>query len=317
MSSQRSAYPRSIELGQPIGNIYYGTCGWTDRMLINAGAFYPKEVRTAADRLAFYASQFPIVEVDSTYYALPSERNAQLWVARTPPAFLFNIKAFGLFTHHPVEVKRLPSAIKALLPASIAEEKSRVYLRDVPEELRTLAWEMQMQALAPLVAAGKLGCMLFQFPPWFTARRGHVAYLKRLRERSDWPIAVEFRGGGWMTENYRAQTLSLLEELGFAYVVVDEPQGFPSSTPPVVASTSPLAVVRFHGQNAETYGKPNMSVAERFRYLYTEDELKSWAAPIRNLAEHAEQVHVLMNNCYGDYGVRNARQLAELLAGQP
>jgi uncharacterized protein YecE (DUF72 family) len=83
----------------------------------------------------------------------------------------------------------------------------------------------------------------------------------------------------------------------------------------VVTATSPLAVIRFHGHNAETYEKPNISAAERFRYLYTEEELKGWVAPIRSLAEKADRVHVLMNNCYGDYGVRNARQLAELLAG--
>jgi uncharacterized protein YecE (DUF72 family) len=301
--------------GKPIGNVSCGTCSWTDRTLIKAGTFYPPTARTAADRLAYYASQFPIVEVDSTYYAMPSERNAQLWVARTPPGFLFNIKAFGLFTHHPVEVKRLPAAVRERLPAAVAE-KTRIYLRDVPEETRTLVWEMQSQALAPLIAAGKLGCMLFQFPRWFTARRDHIDYLKRLRNRSDWPMAVEFRGGGWMTDDHRARTLSLLETLGFAYVVVDEPQGFRSSTPPVVASTSPLAVVRFHGQNAETYEKPNIGVAERFRYLYTKEELKGWVAPIHALAERADRVHVLMNNCYGDYGVRNARQLAELLAGQ-
>ena len=301
--------------GKPIGNVSCGTCSWTDRTLIKAGTFYPPTARTAADRLAYYASQFPIVEVDSTYYAMPSERNAQLWVARTPPGFLFNIKAFGLFTHHPVEVKRLPAAVRERLPAAVAE-KTRIYLRDVPEETRTLVWEMQSQALAPLIAAGKLGCMLFQFPRWFTARRDRIEYLKRLRNRSDWPMAVEFRGGGWMTDDHRARTLSLLEMLGFAYVVVDEPQGFRSSTPAVVASTSPLAVVRFHGQNAETYEKPNIGVAERFRYLYTEEELKGWVAPIHALARRADRVHVLMNNCYGDYGVRNARQLAELLAGQ-
>ena len=137
--------------GKPVGNIYYGACSWTDRTLIDAGTFYPPSVRTAADRLAHYASQFPIVEVDATYYALPSERNAHLWVDRTPPGFVFNIKTFGLFTHHPVVVERLPAAVKELLPAAIAE-KSRVYLRDIPEEAEKLIWEMQAQALAPLSA---------------------------------------------------------------------------------------------------------------------------------------------------------------------
>jgi uncharacterized protein YecE (DUF72 family) len=303
----------TFQPGKPVGNIYCGACSWTDRTLIDAGTFYPATVRTAADRLRYYASQFPIVEVDATYYALSSERNAHLWVERTPPGFMFNIKAFGLFTHHPVVVERLPAEVKAQLPADVAD-KTRIYLRDVPKEADNLIWEMQAQALAPLAATGKLGCVLFQFPHWFTARRTHIRYLEQLCERSDWPIAVEFRGGGWMTDNYRAETLALLQRLGFAYVVVDEPQGFRSSTPPVVAAPSPLAVVRFHGHNAETYEKPNISAAERFRYLYAEEELKNWVDPIRRLAEQAETVHVLMNNCYGDYGVRNARQMAELLA---
>jgi uncharacterized protein YecE (DUF72 family) len=313
MKLRSAGPPLPFRPGRPIENIYYGACSWTDQTLIDASTFYPATAQTAADRLAYYASQFPIVEVDATYYAIASERNAQLWVDRTPADFVLNIKVFGLFTHHPIVVKRLPAVVKELLPGSVAE-KNRVYLRDLPAEVEKLVWEMQTQALAPLAAAGKLGCMLFQFPHWFTARRDNIDYLQRLRERTAWPIAVEFRGGGWMTDNYRARTLSLLEKLGMTYVVVDEPQGFRSSTPPVVAASTPLALVRFHGHNAENYEKPNIGAAERFRYLYTDEELKGWVAPIRSLAENADRVHVLMNNCYGDYGVRNARQLAELLA---
>jgi uncharacterized protein YecE (DUF72 family) len=117
-----------------------------------------------------------------------------------------------------------------------------------------------------------------------------------------------------MEADRQSRTLKLLEDLGLAYVSVDEPQGFPSSTPPVVACTSELAVLRLHGHNAETWEKPNITAAERFRYLYSEDELHGWVDPVRSLAEQAERVHVLMNNCYRDYAVRNARQLAALLA---
>lgn len=173
---------------------------------------------------------------------------------------------------------------------------------------------MQASALVPLATSGKLGCVLFQFPPWFTARRDTIDYLERLASRAPWPIAIEFRGGGWMTDIYRTRTLSLLEKLGAAYVVPDEPQGFRSSTRPTVAATAPLALVRFHGRNAETYEKPNISAAERFRYLYSEGELQAWVEPIRALAANVENVHVLMNNCYGNCAVRNALQLAGLLA---
>jgi uncharacterized protein YecE (DUF72 family) len=128
------------------------------------------------------------------------------------------------------------------------------------------------------------------------------------------PAAVEFRGGGWMETDRQCRTLKLLEDLGLAYVSVDEPQGFPSSTPPVAACTADLAVLRLHGHNAETWEKPNITAAERFRYLYSEDELRGWVEPVRALADQAERAPVLMNNCYRDYAVRNARQLAGLLA---
>src|SRR5512132_1197590 len=128
----------------------------------------------------------------------------------------------------------------------------------------------------PLAEASKLGCVLFQFPPWFRKNRASVDYLRELRERLPWPIAIEFRGSGWMEAERQSRTLKLLEDLGLAYVSVDEPQGFPSSTPPVVACTSGLALLRLHGHNAETWEKPNITAAERFRYLYTEDELRGW-----------------------------------------
>jgi len=298
--------------GRPIGNIYYGTCGWTDRTLVESGAFYPPDVRSAAERLAYYARAFPLVEVDSTYYAPPSARNATLWAARSPPGFVFNVKAYGLLTHHPVELRSLPEAVRASLPPATAA-KRRVYLSAVPPEARELVWNLHREALAPLAEAGKLGCVLFQFPPWFRPSRANLAYLEALPDRLPYPLAVEFRGGGWMSEERRARNLERLERLGLAYVVVDEPQGFASSTPPVVARTGPLAVMRFHGRNAATWAQRGLSAAERFRYLYPSAELEQWVPAILGLARDAERVHLLMNNCYRDYAVRNARELATLL----
>jgi uncharacterized protein YecE (DUF72 family) len=175
---------------------------------------------------------------------------------------------------------------------------------------------MHEEALRPLAAAHKLGCVLFQFPPWFRATRSNRDYLRSLPDRLPWRMAVEFRGGGWMEEKHEPETLGLLEELGLTYVVVDEPQGFKSSTPPVIASTAPLAMIRFHGRNAETWEKRGISAAERFSYLYSEEELREWVGPARELAARADQLHVLMNNCHRDYGVRNARELGMLLAGE-
>src|SRR5512144_3192535 len=298
---------------RPIGNIYCGTCSWTDRTLIESGSFYATDIRSPEARLRYYAQVFPIVEVNATYYALPSEQNARLWVERTPPGFVFNIKAFGLLTQHPIDPRRLPDTVRERLPSD-ALEKGRLYHGGVPTEVRELVWTMHIEALRPLAEAGKLGCLLFQFPHWFRKNRAGIDYLREVRERLPWPVAVEFRGGGWMEAERQSRTLKLLEDLGLAYVSVDEPQGFLSLTPPVVACTAELAVLRLLGHNAETWEKPNITAAERFRYLYSEDELRGWVGPVRALAEQAERVHVLMNNCYRDYAVRNARQMAGLLA---
>lgn len=299
----------------PVGNVWYGTCSWTDPTLIECGSFYPRSARTPEARLRHYARAFPLVEVDATYYAPPSERNARAWAERTPEGFVLDVKAYGLLTHHPVEAQTLPADVRAALPAANAG-KPRVYLSHLPPEARRRVFEGHVEALRPLADAGRLGAVLFQFPPWFRATRRHEDYLREVRDRLPWPLAVEFRGGGWMAEERRSRTLELLEGLGLAYVVVDEPQGFRSSTPPVVATTSPLAVVRFHGRNAETWERRGLSAAERFRYLYSEDELREWVPRVRALARSADRVHALMNNCYADYGVRGARQLAALLADE-
>jgi uncharacterized protein YecE (DUF72 family) len=301
--------------GRPVGNIYYGTSSWTDRTLLASKRFYPSSADSAADRLRFYAERFPLVEVDSTYYALPSERNAALWTERTPAHFVFNVKAFALFTGHATAARSLPQEVKELLPAE-AHEKARIYRKDLPPEGDDLVWSMFEAALRPLADAGKLGAVLFQFPHWFVRSRRSFDYLRELGERFPYRIAVEFRGGGWMEEGKRESTLAQLAELGMAYVVVDEPQGFGSSTPPVVSCTSPdLAFIRFHGHNADSWEKPGLTAAERFRYLYDEQELRAWIEPARELAQQASQLHILMNNCYEDYGVRNAAQIATMLSG--
>jgi uncharacterized protein YecE (DUF72 family) len=298
--------------GTPVSNIYYGTASWTDKTLIESGRFYPKDVDTPAERLGFYADHFPLVEVDSTYYALPSERNAALWIERTPMHFVFNIKAFALLTHHSVGPRGLPTKIREQLSG----DKKRFYRKDLPPDQLALVQEMFVSALRPLESAGRLGAILFQFPHWFVPSRENRDYLRQLAESFPYRIAVEFRGGGWMKdESSIERTLDLLAELGLTYVVVDEPQGFRTSVPPVVATTSPtLSMIRFHGRNADNWEKRGISAAERFRYLYSEEELEKWVAPANEVASKSKRLHILMNNCYEDYGVRNAAQIADLIA---
>ena len=296
--------------------VLVGTCSWTDPTLIACGRFYPAVSMSAEARLRYYASQFPLVEVDSTYYAPPSERNAQLWAARTPPGFLFNVKAFAMLTGHGARAERLPRALRERLrdPARSATAR-QLYLKDLTEDGAELLWELHRVALAPLQGAGKLGAVLFQFPPWFIRNRVNTAYLEELPGRLPGVrLAVEFRGGGWMEEKAAAATLAQLERLGLTYVSVDEPQGFRSSTPPLAAATSELAYVRLHGRNRETWDKRTAAASDRFNYLYDEAELLEWVPRIRLLAEGTRSVHVLFNNNYEDVGIRNARQMALLLA---
>jgi uncharacterized protein YecE (DUF72 family) len=293
--------------------ILVGSCSWTDPSLIGCGRFYPQDVTTAEARLRYYAGQFGIVEVDSTYYAPPSVRNSELWATRTPDDFVFNVKAFGLLTHHPARVDRLPGWLREALPEE-ARGKTNAYAKNIPGDEMERLWQLHRDALEPLAAAGKLGAVLFQFPPWFVRSRDHTDYLRALPDRlPGWPLAVEFRGGGWLEEDAAAHTFGLLEEAGLAYVCVDEPQGFASSTPAVVAATSPLAVVRLHGRNADTWDAKMKAASDRFKYLYADAELEEWVPRVRELARQTQTVHVLFNNNYEDWGMQNARRMARLL----
>ncbi len=292
--------------------ILVGTCSWADKTLVDSG-WYPREAKTAEERLRYYSEQFPIVEVDSTYYGLPSERNAALWVERTPPEFVFDIKSYALFTHHPAAVRSLPKDVREELPASL-QEKRNVYYKDLAPEVRDELWQRFVSALLPLDSAGKLGTVLFQMPPWFLPGSQSREYIVEAKERlGQYTMSVEFRNNLWLSERNQERTLAFLSENGVPYVCVDEPQGFRNSVPPVTAATAPVSIVRMHGRNAETWAKKGIGAAERFDYLYREEELAEWTPRVRRLAEEAREVHVLLNNCHQDYAVRNARQIAEML----
>ena len=287
-----------------MGRIKVGTASWTDKTLLASG-WYPEEADTPERRLAYYASQFPLVEVDSTYYTPPNERNAELWVDRTPPGFTFNVKAFSLLTQHPAKKSAL---YKDLRPDT---EATNVYLKDLEPSVVDQVWERFVSALQPLDTAGRLGCLLFQFPPWFGIASRNKRYILECKERcGPYRMCVEFRNASWMSEENRAETIDFLRSYAVPYTVVDMPQGYRSSVPPVVVSTADLAVVRFHGHSEKWQSK---DIYERFGYLYGEDELRPWVPKVEGLAEQASEVHVLLNNCYRNYAQTNARQLADLL----
>ncbi len=170
-------------------------------------------------RLRYYARQFPLVEVDSAYYALPAEQTAAAWAARTPDGFTFNIKAFSLFTQHPTPVRMLPADLRE---AAGKSGKDRVYLKDVDPKVTDQAWDRFMAALEPLRQAGKLGAILLQFPPWFPISRSNKEYIVACAERvAPRRVCVEFRNHTWMTSDNQKETLEFLSAHGLPYVCVD------------------------------------------------------------------------------------------------
>ena len=294
-----------------MSNILIGTASWTDKSLIQCGRYYPADVKTPEERLRFYASEFPIVEVDSSYYAIPSAQTARQWVERTPDGFVFDIKAFRIFTQHQTAPKVFPKYIAESLPD---KKKKTIYYKDLPSELIDALWNEFRNTLLPLKQANKLGTVLFQFPPWFLANSANLAHIEQCVERMDgFTLAVEFRNETWFYERTRERTFAFERKHGIAHVVVDEPQGFKSSIPSVWTVTSPhLAVVRLHGRNRDTWEKKGLAAAsDRFNYLYTDEELNELAGPIRSLAENAHTVHVLLNTNYEDQGQVNARRLRQ------
>jgi uncharacterized protein YecE (DUF72 family) len=292
-----------------------GIAGWVDKELIASKKFYPPGSSSSADRLQFYASRFPLVEVDSSYYGMPAKRNSELWIARTPPSFRFDVKSFSLFTHHPTSPKALPPEIREQLPRELAGKNS-FYVDQVPPDVVDAAWEAFRDALEPLRSAGRLGAVFFQFPPWFFPSTRSLAYLEQCQERMfGFQVAVEFRKRTWLDEQHAEGTLGFLRARDIPYVAVDAPQGFDTSMPPIHETTSPkLAVVRFHGRNPKTWNLKGAPPSVRYRHDYADRELEEWVTRIQAMEDQAEEVHAIMNNNYSNWAPKNAKRLEELIA---
>ena len=297
--------------------IRIGTCSWADEAL--SKHWYPKGL-PAGERLAHYAQHFDTVEVDSTYYRLPAEEMVRRWAERTPDDFVMHVKAFGLMTRHPVKLEALPPDLRDEAPT---DDRGRV--ERPSREFRGEVFRRFLDALEPLRSEGKLGGILFQFPSYVVYKDRSLDYLRWAREQlGDDEMLVEFRHVSWLDDEHRDQTLRFLEELGATNVIVDAPriEGAKNVVPTVLALTSPTAYVRFHGRNAETWNKRGGSASERFDYLYSEEELEEWVAPLRELAGQAEQAYAFFNNnatSPDGHGGRmaqaaaNAKQLQRLL----
>src|SRR4029079_17713884 len=204
------------------------------------------------------------------------------------------VKAFGLMTRHPVKLEALPPDLRDDAPT---DDKGRV--ERPSREFRGEVFRRFLEALEPLRSAGKLGGILFQFPSYVVYKDRSLEYLEWTRKQvGDDELLVEFRHSSWLDEEHRDDTLRFLESLGAANVIVDAPRidGAKNLVPTVPALTSPTAYVRFHGRNAGTWNKRGGGAAERFDYLYSEEELGEWVPVLRELSEHAEQAYAFFNN---------------------
>jgi uncharacterized protein YecE (DUF72 family) len=277
--------------------VLVGTCSWTDKTLTEETDWYPRRSMTAEERLKFYASRFPIVEVDSTYYFPPSPQLARTWVDRTPKQFTMNVKAYSLLTGHPTQPKSLWRDLRDELPEDVAAKRA-LYPHHLDPDALDEVWHRFVDALRPLTRAKKLGAVLMQYPPWFVPKRDNRDELMHMRERlGDLPVCVEFRAPAWLRARDRDRTLDLLRDLRLSLVIVDAPR----------------SSKRFHGRADDTWDARTGSAAERFKYHYSRQQLRPWAKKLERLAGEAREVHALLNNCYQDYGVNNAADLRRML----
>ena len=270
--------------------IRVGVCSWADETLTKV--WYPPGVKSGEERLRYYAERFDVVEANSTYYRLPDPHATALWAARTPDRFTMHVKAFGVMTRHPVKLDQLPTDLRDV-PTDARGRVDRP-----PREFRAEVFRRFREALDPLRDAGKLGGILMQFPSYVVYKPASLEYVEWAQEQlGDDEMMVEFRHESWLDEDNRADTLRFLEERGITYVIVDAPKtGGKNVIPTVEAVTSETAYVRFHGRNAETWNKRTGSAAERFDYLYGEEELRDWAPRLRELGGQAQAVYAMFNN---------------------
>jgi uncharacterized protein YecE (DUF72 family) len=267
-----------------MGVMLVGTSSWSDHQ-----EFYPPGTKPA-EQLPFYATQFPIVEINTTYYRVPARKMVEGWVERTPPGFIFDVKP-------PRELTSTPEEPKGEAPEPDADIASAF-----------------VEAIAPLAEAGKLGAVTFQFPPSWRNNEEHREFLRFLPELVPYPLAIEFRRRDWLDPEHADETLALLREAGLSYTMADEPQAGSGSVPPVYGVTNPkLSIVRFHGRNAANWYNFSGDSRDRFDWVYSRDELKEWLPNLKRAQDEADEVHIFFNTNKDDQGPRNARALIKQL----
>ena len=292
------------------GRIHVGTSSWADPGFVEE--WYPPGL-ASRDRLPWYAERFEAVEVNSSFYALPEWRTVKRWAEVTPPGFVFDVKLHRLLSRHAAGLDSLPPDMRDSVETS---GRGRVRLTG---ELEAALADRLVAELAPLEEAGKLGAFLLQLTPAFAPDRHELEELTPLIERlAPHPVAVEFRHRGWVREKRVERTLDFLSEHGAAFVCVDAPPGdhVPIMPPVDAVTTDRLAYLRAHGRNTEGYlaGK---TVAERFGWAYSDDELREIAGRVEGLAEEAKDVRTMFNNNRGADAPSAARRFRELVGQDP
>ncbi|MCW3066457.1 MAG: hypothetical protein JWN32_3629 [Solirubrobacterales bacterium] len=288
------------------GNIVVGTASWSDPGFLEC--WYPPDL-PARKRLEWYAQRLDGVEVNSTFYAVPAERSVERWAKETPERFTFDVKLHRLLSRHAAPLSSLPVDLR-----DRAETTARGRVRLTPALEAELA-ERQLEAMAPLARAGKLSSFLVQLTPAFAPGEHEISELADLVDRlAPFPVAIELRHRAWVSPKTVERTLGEIADLGAVWVGVDAPQGrHIAMMPPIDAVTrDDLAYLRAHGRNTEGFVR-GRTVAERFGWVYEDDELQEIAGRARDLAAQAETVHVMFNNNRADDAPRAALRMRELL----
>jgi uncharacterized protein YecE (DUF72 family) len=264
--------------------IKIGLTGWGDHPSLY------RENSAKKDKLFDYSGHFPIVEVDTSFYAIPLVKNVEKWVEETPENFQFIVKAYQGMTGHKRD--------------------------ELPYQDQREMFEAFRQCANAFQKFNKLGMILAQFPPWFDCTSQNVKYLLYIKKQlEEFPIAIEFRNQNWFQQGREEATIQFLRENGFIHTVCDEPQAGIGSVPFVPKATNKKALVRLHGRNVfgwRNNGAPNWREV-RFLYDYSKAELEELAKSIRELEADAEEVYVLFNNNSGHHAANNAKSLQEIL----
>src|ERR1043166_984606 len=289
-----------------LDTIRVGTASWTDPGFV--ADWYPKSVR-ASERLSWYAQHFNLAEVNSSFYAIPARSVVERWCEQTPHGFIFDLKLHRLLSRHSTPLQLLPPDLRRNATVS---PKGRVALTPALEEAMTKRF---LREIEPIQEAGKLGASLLHFSPSFSPKTHRLPELDSLFENlQGYPLAVELRNRGWLTGEPLDDTLEFFRKRKVALVSVDAPDSSHFMVGPSedFVTSKQLAYLRCHGRNAEGYVR-GRTVAKRFNYKYTKEELQELADRAVQMARESAEVHVVYNNNFSNYAPVNAGQFKEIV----